>query len=223
MGCSYTSDLINNQEDISEMKNNNDKSKENESITNEKNLSSIIKIQSIYRGMKLREKLNNIQQNITSQSITEDELTQLLNKYPPLDDNIKLEIISLKEYPTNKSKYYGEWNSEKKERHGRGISLWLDGSKYLGYWVNDKTNIKGKLIHSNGDIYEGEWLDNMPNGKGIYYNKDGTIYEGDWKNDYQDGNGKETWVNGSWYKGEYKNGKKHGKGKFVWADGSSYE
>ena len=66
MGCSYTSDLINNQEDISEMKNN------NESMTNEKKISSAIKIQSIYRGIKLREKLNNIKQNIISQSITED-------------------------------------------------------------------------------------------------------------------------------------------------------
>ena len=46
-------------------------------------------------------------------------------------------------------------NKKKKERHGFGILIWPDGSKYVGYWKHDKANGKGRLIHSEGDIYEG--------------------------------------------------------------------
>lgn len=41
------------------------------------------------------------------------------------------------------------------QRHGRGIQVWMDGSKYEGYWKRDKANVRGKLIHADGDIYEG--------------------------------------------------------------------
>jgi hypothetical protein len=242
MGCACTNNCGKSTEELSEFNPNYSKNPNqlNEIIVNNpKLLSSLIKIQSNYRGMKIREtikpKLNkindvsqnkiNYQPNQTSQSniIIDDELNLLLKIYPPLNDNIQVEITSPIEYPTNRSIYFGEWDSKNKVRHGRGILIWPEGSKYSGYWVGDKANIKGKLIHSDGDIYEGEWSDDKPNGKGIYYHKDGTIYEGDWKNDKQDGNGKEKWVDGAWYEGEYKDGKKHGKGKFHWSDNSYYE
>ena len=54
--------------------------------------------------------------------------------------------------------YIGEFN-EKKQREGKGIQIWNDGSKYEGYWKNDKANGWGRLIHSYGDVYEGEWFE----------------------------------------------------------------
>ena len=44
-------------------------------------------------------------------------------------------------------------------REGRGIQIWLDGSRYEGYWKNNKANGKGRLIHADGDVYEGDWKD----------------------------------------------------------------
>jgi len=33
--------------------------------------------------------------------------------------------------------------------------MWPDGSRYEGYWSNDKANGQGKLVHADGDVYEG--------------------------------------------------------------------
>jgi hypothetical protein len=33
--------------------------------------------------------------------------------------------------------------------------VWIDGSRYEGYWKKDKANVRGKLIHADGDVYEG--------------------------------------------------------------------
>ena len=240
MGCVCTNNCAKLSEDLSEFNTNNYNSNQLKEIiiNNKKYIFLLIKLQSHFRGMKVRETIqtkineinevipnNNLQPNLSSQSlvVTEDELNELFNKYPPLKDNVKVEIIPPVEYPTNKSVYYGEWDVKNNIRHGRGILVWPEGSKYTGYWVSDKASIKGKLMHNDGDIYDGEWLDDKPNGKGIYIHNDGTIYEGDWKNDKQEGIGKEKWTDGAWYEGEYKNGKKNGKGKFHWSDGSYYE
>ena len=37
--------------------------------------------------------------------------------------------------------------------------IWLDGSRYVGYWVNDKLNGPGQLIHADEDVYQGDWDD----------------------------------------------------------------
>ncbi|CAG9322820.1 unnamed protein product [Blepharisma stoltei] len=122
----------------------------------------------------------------------------------------------------NCSIYTGEWNTNN-QRHGYGIQIWSDGSKYEGYWKNDKANGKGRLIHADGDVYDGEWKDDKAHGFGIYIHSDGARYEGMWAEDKQCGQGKETWPDGAVYIGDYSDGKKHGKGKFEWADGSKYE
>ena len=244
MGCGCNFGSKKSEEKIELI--NNEITRIEETIRANKDLeNSIIKIQSNFRGMKIRSKLrdlelsqNNYNANVTSQSqiaepnvfhqstsnlITKKELENLLEEYPPLDDGIPVEIKGPLQFENNNSLYYGEWDPANNMRHGRGIQLWDEGSKYFGYWIRDKANKKGKLIHNDGDIYEGEWLDDKPNGKGIYTHIDGTIYEGDWKDDKQHGIGKETWPDGAWYEGEYFEGKKHGKGKFHWADDSLYE
>jgi hypothetical protein len=90
----------------------------------------------------------------------------------------------------NGATYVGYWNRASGMREGKGVQTWADGSKYEGYWRNDKANGKGRLIHADGDVYEGEWLDDKAHGYGIYSHMDGAKYDGQWKEDKQDGMGK---------------------------------
>lgn len=78
--------------------------------------------------------------------------------------------------------YVGEWTKEGL-RHGKGLQIWKDGSKYEGYWKSDMANGKGRLIHSDGDVYEGEWLNDKAHGKGTYIHMDGAKYTGEWRED----------------------------------------
>ena len=160
---------------------------------------------------------------ITTDKFKEDEYNDLIKNYPKLEDGIKIEKRGPQENEEDKAIYYGEWDIDKNVRHGRGIQIMPDGSKYIGYWKNDKASGKGKLINPDGDIYEGDWLDDRPNGYGSYTQVDGTKYEGEWKDHKQNGKGKEIWPNGASYEGGFLDGKKSGKGKFIWADGSIYE
>jgi len=114
-------------------------------------------------------------------------------------------------------------NAETKERDGKGVMIWLDGSRYDGYWNSDKTHGKGRLIHANGDVYTGDWQEGKANGKGLYVHSDGASYNGEWKDDKQHGVGVEMWPDGAKYEGSYLNGMKHGQGCFTWADGSEYK
>ena len=59
-----------------------------------------------------------------------------------------------------------------KKRYGRGIQVWADGSKYEGYWREERTNVKGKLFLADEDIYEGVWLDDKAHGYGTYTHVD---------------------------------------------------
>jgi hypothetical protein len=52
------------------------------------------------------------------------------------------------------------------ERHGQGVFIWNDGSKYEGNWSNDKCNGFGRYISCCGDVYIGQWLNGKWHGKG---------------------------------------------------------
>ena len=67
-------------------------------------------------------------------------------------------------------------NVDSNKRDGYGVQIWSDGSKYEGFWSNDKANGKGRLIHADGDVYEGEWLDDKAHGHGRYTHYDGAKY-----------------------------------------------
>ena len=70
---------------------------------------------------------------IENSKITEEDIKNLFNKYPPLNDNINVKLKKPIEYEKNNSQYYGEL-SQDNQKHGRGIQIWEDGSKYEGYW-----------------------------------------------------------------------------------------
>ena len=206
----------------------------------QKLLKSLITLQSHVRGVLYRKKFNNellFEENLSNltsylnnenkyslldeEQITESDINNLFKNYPPLNDGINIEIKPITQIE-NGALYYGEWDKNG-NKHGRGIQLWPDGSKYTGYWINNKANKKGILIHKDGDIYEGEWLDDKADGFGIYSHIDGAKYEGYWKDDKQEGKGKEIWPDGNSYEGDYVAGNKQGKGKFIWSDGAVYE
>ena len=137
--------------------------------SNPKLVERIIIIQSALRGYFLRKKIspylikikekNTLTPNISStrfvtvsnSKITDEEIQKLFENYPPLDDDVPVELKQSVEYE-NKAIYYGEWEKNGNKRHGRGIQLWTDGSRYEGYWKEDKANVKGKLTHSDGDV-----------------------------------------------------------------------
>jgi hypothetical protein len=50
--------------------------------------------------------------------------------------------------------YKGQWNYLGK-KHGYGIYIKKDGSKYEGFWLNDKIHGKGRYIEKRGNYYEG--------------------------------------------------------------------
>lgn len=207
---------------------------------------AVIGLQKVLRGFKDRRVLKNSKKSPTSSSPffiqNRENLIEISGSIPDYSNAITLaseKKIGPFNYPPedpdpttrvsknaikleNNAIYIGEWNL-KNERHGKGEQTWSDGSKYEGYWKNDKANGRGRLIHGDGDIYEGEWVDDKAHGFGVYLHTDGARYEGGWINDKQHGIGKEEWPDGSKYEGEYLSGQKHGKGKFVWSDGSVYE
>lgn len=118
--------------------------------------------------------------------------------------------------------YQGEWDPTG-HRHGRGVEVFEDGSKYVGYFNHDKMDHFGRLILANGDLYEGNFEHGLANGEGCYMLSNGAKYQGDFKEDVQHGHGKEEWPDGSIYEGNYVNGLKEGKGLWKWPDGSSYQ
>ena len=91
-------------------------------------------------------------------------------------------------------------------KHGRGTYVYPDGSKYEGYWFDNKF-LYGRMIYSQGDAYIGYWLDDKADGNGTYLNSRGQKYVGSWKEDMQHGYGKETRrSDGTSYEGFYNQG-----------------
>lgn len=118
--------------------------------------------------------------------------------------------------------YIGEWTSAGL-RHGRGIQIMGDGSKFEGWWWQDRAQGQGRLITSVGDVYLGAWKNSMANGFGSLFLRDGTSYEGYWKDDLQDGQGLEVWPDGTTFQGSYTQGKKNGHGRYVYESGNEYD
>ena len=117
------------------------------------------------------------------------------------------------------------------KRHGRGIRVWVSGTKYEGQWIDDRMTGKGVITTLDGGCYEGHFHDGQRDGHGTeeYGNLSGVPYVcplgyrhpgaghcryvGDWKNSQFHGCGEFTCVDGRYYKGEWVQGKPHGPGE----------
>ena len=85
--------------------------------------------------MNPKSSLNRISPNISSSKfttvqnskITEEDIRRLFQKYPPLTDEVLVELKQTVEYE-NRAVYYGEWSHNPNERHGRGIQLYEDNT-----------------------------------------------------------------------------------------------
>ena len=67
---------------------------------------------------------------------------------------------------------------------------------------------------ANGSKYEGYWLNNRKNVRGKESTPDGNVYEGEYNNGRRHGNGKFTWANGDTYNGNFDHDYMHGFGIF---------
>jgi len=47
--------------------------------------------------------------------------------------------------------------------------VWPDGTRYDGYFVNDRQEGFGRIVHADGDVYIGYWKNDKSNGKGAYF------------------------------------------------------
>jgi hypothetical protein len=124
-------------------------------------------------------------------------------------------------YHADRSIYKGNWNSDLK-KHGFGVLVKEDGSKYEGGWENDEQSGYGRYFDIKGNYFVGYWKNGKANGDGLLC-IDRSKFDGTWQNDVQIGKGSETFEDGSRYEGSYERGCKHGQGKFTWPDKSCYD
>ena len=110
--------------------------------------------------------------------------------------------------------YSGEVNLNN-EKHGYGILLKSDGSKFEGSWIKDNFTGWGRFIDYDGTLIESNFINGKANGKGMKKNINNCIYIGDLINNLKDGYGKEE-TNEHIYEGEFKNDKKNGNGKLIY-------
>lgn len=66
-------------------------------------------------------------------------------------------------------------------KHGQGMFIYPDGSRYEGSWVANMREGFGKYVYANGDTYEGEWERDLKHGLGAYAHKrEHYKYVGQW-------------------------------------------
>ena len=116
MGCVCTQE--NNQFETKNEFNQIQNDIEEKFLKNKDLMNSLIKLQAIVRGRYFRKNTIKNEINfeepltyefITSDKINQNELEELFQKYPPLDDGIDVEVRSPAEF-SNKVIYFGEWD-----------------------------------------------------------------------------------------------------------------
>ena len=146
-----------------------------------------------------------------------------LNNNSNINDNINNNNNNTKKYINIKTEDNLNVYIKQKKNYPNGI--------YEGIMLDDKREIKGIMMYSNGARYEGQWRNDKKNGKGVftsshYYNCKkvvGMKYEGEFKDDKFDGYGVTIYTNGDKYEGEWKNSKQYGRGVVSYIDGSKYD
>ena len=204
-----------------------------------KEIDQIIKLQAFFKGFLTRKRIREnahikIQKykKVNWSNILENcnNIVKVIEKtLPPFDFsqyelNDKEELIDKPPYELDgNSIYIGQWDKKKGYRHGKGVQIFQDGSKYEGYWRKDNVEGYGRMIHSDGSIYEGFWINGKANGFGKFMSNRGCIYSGYWEDNIPNGVGIEIGENNSKYEGNYLNGKRNGEGKLTLPNGDTYE
>lgn len=116
-------------------------------------------------------------------------------------------------------RYTGMWMNGK--RHGKGETVFSDGTVYSGEYKEDKREGKGTLTTADGLNYEGLWKGGKKNGRGLL-SKNGEQFDGIFVDDLFEGqgilkNGSSTCI-GTWEKGVL-----NGKVKIQFSKVSMYE
>jgi len=124
----------------------------------------------------------------------------------------------------DESFYNGTWNLNLK-KHGKGVFIKTDGSKYVGDFFDDKIEGRGYYIDTKGNIYKGMFKEEQANGTGevIHNEVKNYSYIGGFVHNKMHGFGEETLPNGTVYQGQFNMGEKEGNGKIKFNDGSEYE
>jgi hypothetical protein len=115
-------------------------------------------------------------------------------------------------YSKTGDEYRGAFKEGK--RHGKGEYLFANGNRYVGRWVDNAIEGKGKFVNiSSGQTYatstlhcwgcfnqcwdssryEGDWVNNKKHGHGKMLMTSGDTYEGSWVDDEMTGRGKMTY------------------------------
>ncbi|CAI2381153.1 unnamed protein product [Moneuplotes crassus] len=71
---------------------------------------------------------------------------------------------------------------EKCTRNGFGTMWWPNGTKYEGFWANDKPNGKGTFTWEDGRKFVGLWKNGKQHGRGVEYDVDGNKTIQNWEN-----------------------------------------
>jgi hypothetical protein len=174
--CNYSHE--NKKMEIRNMSN-----EEKEFYSNEKNLIKVKQIQGKFREIKsneiLKKNLKSLEEqfdfnlNTIGHYIQESEFEITIEKnvkdvekiLGPLNYNeneYKKKYKNVFKKPPIKffdegSIYKGEWNIQGK-KHGYGILVMKDGSKYEGFWKNDQLDGVGRFIEKRGNYYDGNFL-----------------------------------------------------------------
>lgn len=117
--------------------------------------------------------------------------------------------------------YEGEVQFDKP--NGQGEARYLNGTIYVGPFVDGRKSGRGSIIFEDGSRFEGDFVQDRITGVGVYFWPDGSRYEGEVINFKPHGRGQAVYVDGSVYEGEFINCEKHGYGVLVFADSTIYK
>lgn len=115
----------------------------------------------------------------------------------------------------NKQEIYTGSINYNNQKHGFGVSILKNGSKYTGFWEKNSFEGWGEFIDTDGNIFHGLFKKGKLNGKGKKFSINGNYYEGDFKDGLRCGCGKEE-TKDHIYEGQFENDKKNKKGKLIY-------
>lgn len=101
-------------------------------------------------------------------------------------------------------------------RHGRGLYVFKNGSRYLGEWRCGQKVGLGKFYYPDGSWYKGQWKRDVRHGNGVYTYQNGDTYDGAWYKGERHGVGTYTFAEADCkFMGTWKYGKRMGPAEVV--------